>query len=70
MEIPNDAPQRVAVRPQFLRSPNLIRFVLSQYGKNEDTLELAHRLGIPDAAPVHLKHKLQAFAAEAPLSAF
>jgi hypothetical protein len=45
------------MHPQFLRSPNLVRSLLSQYGKNEDTLELAHRLGIPDAAPVHLQHE-------------
>ncbi len=42
---------------QCLSSPTLFRFLLSQNGKNEDLLELAHRLGILDAAPVHVQYE-------------
>jgi hypothetical protein len=45
------------VHAQFLRRPKLIGFLVLQHGKNEDALELAHRLEIPDAAPVHLQHQ-------------
>ena len=46
------------MHPQFLRSPNLIRSLLSQNACNKDALELPHRFGILDAAPVHLQHEL------------
>jgi hypothetical protein len=45
------------VHAQILSSPKLICFPLSQNGKHEYSLELAHRFGIPDAAPVHLHHE-------------
>src|SRR5439155_9349946 len=35
-QFPKDAVQRVAVHAQCLSSPTLIRFLLSQNGKNED----------------------------------
>ena len=56
-QFPKDAVQRVAVHAQCLSSPTLIRFLLSQNGKNEDLLEFAYRLGIPGAAPVHVQHQ-------------
>jgi hypothetical protein len=42
---------------QFLSSPRLIRSLVSQNGNNKDALELAQRLGISDASPVHLQHE-------------
>ena len=38
-QLPKGGTQRVAVHTLFLNSPNLIRSLLPQNGKNEDALE-------------------------------